>query len=331
MQLNVLEEILEKKFIKSKEVAFVLATGFLTKKNIFLYGRGGHAKSEMVSEFLKFVDPKGKESFVQMCGEGLSEEKLFGGVDLKVLKETGSIQYLVENSFMNKKYVVFEELLDSRLNVLLSLKDILTSGYFRNGDQVFKIKTEMVICLTNRTKQEVSEDDSIKALLERFPLEQKVEWDSYSASDYQAMFKKLFGEDHTEVAKICAEVNAQGGFISPRTAVHMAQTTKVMGNDALALFNVPEATIKEIDKRKKTESQKQEIGRLHIALKQLAEKILPLNSQKDAKGLKDLLKQINSLNNFSEIFPENSEDAKKYLILKNQKINLIKACIYDVI
>lgn len=331
MQLNVLEQVLEKKFIKSKEVAFVLATGFLTKKNVFLYGRGGHAKSEMIGEFLKYIDPQGKASFVQMCGEGLSEEKLFGGVDLKTLKSTGSIQYLVENSFMNKKYVVFEELLDSRLSVLLSLKDILTSGYFRNGDQVFKIKTEMVICLTNRTKQEVSEDDSIKALLERFPLEQKVEWDSYSANDYQAMFKKLFGEDYMEVAQICAEVNAQGGFISPRTAVHMAQTIKVMGNNALSLFNIPQSAIDEINKKSKEKRQKEEIQQVSKFIFEKMSRLGTLQSSKDIKSLKSLLTEINSSGNFTDICPGNSEEVKKLVEYKTKQVELIKKIIYDVI
>lgn len=225
-----LKQVLGEKFINVDEIAEILEIGFISNKNVFLYGRGGHAKSEIVQEFLKYIDPDGRESFVQACGEGLSEEKLFGGLNLKKFQETGEIEYLVENSFMNKRYVVFEELLDSRMNVLLSLKDILTSGTFRQGSQQFKIKTEFVICLTNRTKQEVAEDNSIKALLERFPLEMKVEWNRYEANDYKNMFSKVLGDQLEKVATICQSINESGDFVSPRTAIHMGQVYQKTGS-----------------------------------------------------------------------------------------------------
>ena len=227
-----LKSVLSEKFVNIDKVADIIEIGLITKKNVFLYGRGGHAKSEIAQEILKFVDPEGRNSFVLACGEGLTEEKLFGGVDIAKFQKSGVIEHLVHNSFMNYKYVVFEELLDSRMNVLLSLKDILTSKKFRNGNQVFDIKTEFIIVLTNRTKQEVSEDNSIKALLERFPLEMKVEWDSYTSGDYSNMFSKVLKSSYPEVAKICQTLNESGDFVSPRTAIHMAEVASKKGLEA---------------------------------------------------------------------------------------------------
>lgn len=256
-----LKDVLDKKFVFIDDVAEILEIGKQTGKNVFLYGRGGHAKSEIVTEVLKFIDPKGNESFVQACGEGLSEEKLFGGMNLVKFQKTGEIEYLVENSFMNKKYVVFEELLDSRMNVLLSLKDILTSGIFRQGHQQFKIKTEFVICLTNRTKQEVSEDNSVKALLERFPLEQKVEWEKYESDDYQLMFNKVLGANFKEVADICTCINETGDFVSPRTAIHMAQVYKSTGRiGALKYFGASGEIITKMEKLKKDQDDRDYIA-----------------------------------------------------------------------
>lgn len=251
-----LKEVLNGKFVYVSEVAEILEIGFLTKKNVFLYGRGGHAKSEIINEFLKYIDPTGKDCFVQACGEGLTEDKLFGGIDMKKFQDTGEIKHLVENSFMNKKYVVFEELLDSRMNVLLSLKDIITAGMFRQGKQQFKIKTEFIVCLTNRTKQEVSEDNSIKALLERFPLEMKVEWPRYDMEDYKSMFNKVLHNSYQEVANICHCINETGDFVSPRTAIHMAQvyaTTKNLSD--LKFFGASTEVIEKLNKIKRDEEQ----------------------------------------------------------------------------
>ena len=244
-----LKNHLQEKFIYVSDVAEILNLGYTSKKNVFLYGRGGHAKSEIIGEFLKYVDPTGKDTFVQSCGEGLTEDKLFGGINMRKFQRDGEIEHLVENSFMNKKYVVFEELLDSRMNVLLSLKDILTSGYFRQGKQQFKIRTELIICLTNRTKQEVSEDNSIKALLERFPLEAKVEWPEYRACDYSDMFQKVLKKDYPDVAVICNKINETGDFISPRTAIHMAQVYASSGDImTLRYFGASEEVMEELRK-----------------------------------------------------------------------------------
>src|SRR4029078_3038105 len=115
-------------------------------------------------------------------GSGTTTDKLFGGLDLKLFNEEGKIQYLVENSFMNDEFVIFEELFDAPDYILEQLKDILSSGVFRNGTQVFPIKTKLIICCTNKTREQFSKNDSLKALMERFPLEHEVKWDSYNAT-----------------------------------------------------------------------------------------------------------------------------------------------------
>lgn len=302
-----LKQVLGQKFINVDEVAEILEIGFVTNKNVFLYGRGGHAKSEIIQEFLKHVDPSGENSFVQACGEGLSEEKLFGGLNLQKFQKTGEIEYLVENSFMNKRFVVFEELLDSRMNVLLSLKDILTSGIFRQGKQQFKIKTEFIVCLTNRTKQEVAEDNSIKALLERFPLEMKVEWDKYEAQDYMNMFQKVLGNRMEKVAGICQTINESGDFISPRTAIHMGQVFQKTGSlAALKYFGATKDVIEKVEKLEREREQAQYIERKAKEF----ERILSENPcdcmEAYKQGLRDvraLLEEIGKTTYVDKVFP----------------------------
>lgn len=327
-----LKEVLRKKFINVDEVAEILEIGFVANKNVFLYGRGGHAKSEIIQEFLKYVDPTGENSFVQACGEGLSEEKLFGGLNLQKFQQTGEIEYLVENSFMNKKFVVFEELLDSRMNVLLSLKDILTSGIFRQGKQQFKIKTEFVICLTNRTKQEVAEDNSIKALLERFPLEMKVEWERYEAQDYMNMFHRVLGDTMEKVAGICQTINESGDFISPRTAIHMGQVFQKTGTlSALKYFGATKDIIEKVEKIEREREQAQYIE----TKKKEFERILNNNpcDCMDAykQGLKDirfLIEQIVGNTYVDKVFPAfndlKTKAEAKIDEYKNEMLNIIE-------
>jgi MoxR-like ATPase len=224
---------LGEKFIKSHDVEFVLNTALRTKKNVILYGPGGYGKSEMVEYALADHRP-----FVQACGEGMTEEKLFGGIDMPLFKERGEVRYLFENSFMAHRLVVFEELFDAPTNVLLSLKDILTSRRFRQGKEQREIKTEVVIACTNRTPEEVGEDLSSKALLERFPLQHEVKWKSHEAADYRELFQKVLGDDESLgfVAEAIAESVRNGFFISPRTAVHAGEIFLKTGDIAALRF-----------------------------------------------------------------------------------------------
>ena len=230
------QEIVSEKFIYSEPVVDILMAGIEMGKNVLLYGRGGHGKSEITQLVLDTLQKEGyinSEPFVQAFGDGMTEDKLFGGMNIIKYREEGVLEYLPEYSFLNHEIVVFEEIFDAPPQVLLSLKDIMTSGYLRNGNQKFKAKTKVIIGLTNKSKEEFSESsDSLKALAERFPLTHKTEWSSYGKRDFMKLFKKVFSEEyytrHKDKLSTLADIadlnNVDGvTFVSPRTAVWAAE------------------------------------------------------------------------------------------------------------
>lgn len=162
--------------------------------------------------------------------QGTTEEKIFGGMDVKRFTDTGEIIYLLEKAFISYEYVILEELFDAYPQVVAAIKDTLTSGYVRNGSQMVPIKTKMIVACTNRDRDEVISDLSIEALLQRFPFEEKVEWADHSKNKYINAFKyqKCWNSDTEVVVEIIDEVNKQVGktmkyHISPRTAVKAAR------------------------------------------------------------------------------------------------------------
>lgn len=209
---------------------------------------------------VKFYEDKGIEPYIKSLGKGTTIDSLMGGIDLNLFqngiideeatalkraetgdntivvysKKPGAIEYMVENSFMNHEYVIFEELFDCESFVLETLKDILTSGYFRNGTQVFEVKTKQIICCTNRERKDFINDDvSLAALLERFPLEIRVVWPSYAAANYDKMFKVCFNKNNKLISNILAEMHTNGVTISPRTAVKILFGVESQGVDYL--------------------------------------------------------------------------------------------------
>jgi len=222
-------------FVFMDKTASVLEIGFSTCKNLVLYGPGGHGKSEMTLDFLK---QKGISPYVITMGTGMTTDRLFGGMDIQQFHSTGRIEYLVENSFMNHEYVVFEEMMDAPDFILEQLKDILSSGIFRNGTQVYNIKTKFIICCTNRTREEFSKNMSLKALMERFPLELNVVWDNYTEISYNKLLESKFGVDNVDpiIPYLLQEYAKNGIIISPRIAVVAYSVYDECGPEALSFI-----------------------------------------------------------------------------------------------
>ncbi len=219
---------LEQDFIRCEELARILSLAFESGKNVLLWGPGGHGKSEMVAAALACVATE-NEIFVQSFGEGMDEATLWGGLDFRALEERKVLIYHPENSFLEKPFAVFEEMFDAPASVLLGLKDTMTARKLRKGGQQFSMKTKVIVAITNKNPEEVADlGPAAAALVERFPLQLKVEWPRYDAADYLELFRKvaprLPGADLNGsvavLAEVMAKASADGDVISPRTAVH---------------------------------------------------------------------------------------------------------------
>lgn len=223
--------ILNGAFVFVEEIARVLALAFAGKKNVIIFGPAGHGKSEMIQAVIDGLGMKG-ETFCQFFGEGMDESRLFGGLNFSKLETDKVLEYFPERSFLNSRIAVFEELFDAPASVLLALKDVLTARELRNGAQRFAMRTEVIICLTNKEPSEVSElGAAAHALIERFPLQLNLKWKDYSSKSYLLMFEKVatrlagpvMNGFKNVLAEILAKATSEGNFVSPRTAVHAFQ------------------------------------------------------------------------------------------------------------
>lgn len=229
-----ISEAVGARFIRFTELARILSLAVASGKNVLLWGPGGHGKSEMVAAALAAVTTD-ENVFVQSFGEGMDEATLWGGLDFKKLEEEKRLEYHPENSFLARQYAVFEELFDAPATVLLALKDTLTARKLRKGGQSFPMKTQVIIGITNRDPSEIADmGPAAAALIERFPLQLKMVWPSYTSQDYLELFAKvapqLKGADLNGTTRVLAEVMAKasesGDVVSPRTAVHALGVVK---------------------------------------------------------------------------------------------------------
>ena len=294
---NAVKNPVAEKFVFMDKTVSVLNVGFSTAKNVILYGPGGHGKSEITLDFLK---AKGIDPFIQTMGTGMTTDRLFGGLNIPTFEQTGKIEYLVENSFMNSEYVIFEELFDAPDFILEQLKDILSSGVFRNGTQIFPIETKFIICCTNRTRDEFSKNMSLKALMERFPLELNVIWDNYTEISYNKLLESKFGEGEVDpvIPYLLQEYAKNGITISPRVAVTAYQVYDECGPESLSFIaefaKKPSLISEAIKKFESTIKFRDLSAAITYSIETLTS--LPLVSREDEKlhkgAISDLKKQL---------------------------------------
>jgi MoxR-like ATPase len=229
-----IRQILEPQFISYDRVAYTMALALSCKQNVWFYGHGGYGKSTMIETVMRGLD-LGPELFVQSFGQGMTPEKLVGNLDLKALNEENLMRFNVADSFMAKKYAIFEEMPDAAINVLFMLKDTLERRIFRDGAQQFPIQTQSIIVLSNRSPKTVAEYGvDAEALTQRFPFRESVEWDDHTPENYEKLFIKReatlegppLNGTRKSLAQILGDSAARGEPIPPRIAIHAMRAIK---------------------------------------------------------------------------------------------------------
>ncbi|TWT79349.1 AAA domain (dynein-related subfamily) [Planctomycetes bacterium CA13] len=225
---KMVRETLESRFIHADEIVQVLTHAFFQPCNVLLWGPGGHGKSDMVMTALRALGYEEDEIFLQSFGEGMTEDRLWGGPNIAKLDVC--LEYDTDRSFLPYEVVILEEILDASSQALLPLKDVLTRRVFMNGNQGVPMMSKSIVACTNKDPRQFAKDsDAVKALLERFPLQLEVRWPSYEQTDYEALFSKTHpdaGPDRRKLNRIYAHVIADlnderdaGFHVSPRIAL----------------------------------------------------------------------------------------------------------------
>jgi MoxR-like ATPase len=223
-QTDKIYETLKKKFINTSGVSEVLKNAISNNMNVILFGKGGFGKSEMCGELFGCNELKNRV-FIKSLSEATTEEDLFGGINIKKMTESGVIEYNCENSFANKEIVIFEEIFDANPRVLAALKDAITSKEIRNGNQRFPMKTKIIIGLTNKTYDEVIQDDSTEALTQRFPVAYKLEYKMTKLDVAGLILNRYNNYDGNKLAAIVDTIGEMKE-LTPRKVLELAKYLK---------------------------------------------------------------------------------------------------------
>lgn len=226
MSLDELIKVMSSQFLYCEEAASILHLGNTTMNNVILHGPGGYGKTAMSKLFAKQYY-KAEETETVMMGEGTISSYLLGGLDMKAMQDDGDILYKPARSWMSKRYVIFEEMLDALGPALENLKYILSEGEFPQRGSVYKSEVHAIAGCTNRHPEVWCKDSaSLSALLSRFPYEQKIIWPRHEYADYANLLSLRLKQPCPEVAEACEICAEHKIILSPRDAIKMAEAFK---------------------------------------------------------------------------------------------------------
>lgn len=225
------------KFVQYTETVTLLYKGWLNNHHVILYGRGGFGKSEMVAAFFEYIQACVEDAGFDKPTVGLldagkcSTSKLWGGYHPEQLPNE---YYRLEHSWISYDYFVFEELFDAYLAALQTMKQTMTSKRYTSPFQDMAVKNQFLVCLTNMSPAEVlakldpSDQNTIQALIDRFPLQLLHEWSEdnlKNKSSWQELLERCTELDDNSIyylSLLCSNIHRAKGWINPRMAIRVA-------------------------------------------------------------------------------------------------------------
>lgn len=162
-----IKQDLNNRFIERTAEIDVLSVAFVSGTNVFLHGRPGTGKSDLVEEFSKrFV---GSEYFRMLMSKTTEPSEVFGPVSINELKND-SYKVITDNKLPKANIAFLDEVGKANSAILNGLLTIMNEKLFFN-DVVEEVPLVSIIGASN----EFFEEESLAALYDRFLLRCNVE------------------------------------------------------------------------------------------------------------------------------------------------------------
>ena len=292
-ELKEVQKHIAKEFYNVDSVVEFLYNSILAGGNGILYGPGGFGKSEITKAFFKFYDIS---PLVMVGNSGTDIEALLGIPDIKKLTEESIYEIAFEKSIFGKAGVlILEEFLDVKPTVAAALKDIITEGGYRRGDEFIPSKVGLIFICSNKSPDEVVIDFSTAAFYkERFPYSKYIIWSDYSSHSYLELFKLKYSDIFEQeeksfklLAELCSGSCNPSIIISPRIAFSTVNLF-MLNKDVHALemiSSIDTTKLNEIETKLRLEYQYKHLNSKFVTLTQLVSSLKFDNVQQIASFL----------------------------------------------
>lgn len=231
---------LNERFPNISKAVEAVVNALLHERHCILYGRGGHAKSEIVEAAIKLLH--GEDYFysevkILPCSEDTDPANFLGYVDMVEFRERGNLLYKMDATIYEYEIAILEEGFDLAEYLLTTMRDPITRGKLCINKTCHPSKLKTLFVCTNVNPYLWAKTNSQKATLARFDMVVLNEWESYNVEDWDRMFKALKFTDYEAFSLFGERDNKDRNGMSPRDMVKMYKIYKEIGFQALSSFN----------------------------------------------------------------------------------------------
>ncbi len=134
-------------FVNRSDEIDAIFSAILTKQHILLKGRPGLAKSQLAS--VVFSGISGAQLFKKQLRRMMSEEAVFGVLNIKKWREEATYEYNVANTAATAHLAIFEEIYDASDALLRSLLELFNERIFTSGHQMVQCPLHTAVATSN--------------------------------------------------------------------------------------------------------------------------------------------------------------------------------------
>ena len=184
---------LNMKFINRGDIIEQIKYALITKEHVLIQGACGTAKSMLARTVINNIT--GSTSFEIQLSKFMSEEYLFGGINIQKLINEGKIEHNTSEGIVKADLAFIDEFFDASDALLRSLLEILNERTFSRNKEKCKLHTAILTSNYDR-KNEITE-----AILDRLIFKGKVEKLS-SQEDRLLMYENYINGDNNSHIKL---------------------------------------------------------------------------------------------------------------------------------
>jgi MoxR-like ATPase len=179
-------------FYKREEIVDLLFLSCCSQTPLLLVGPPGTAKSDIISKFSETLNLEDGQYFEYMLTKFSEPGEIFGAIDITKLKD-GIHSRKTQGMLPTALIAFLDEIFKGNSAILNSLLTIVNEKKFYQEGVPTPVPLKFLIAATN----EIPDDDSMKALVDRFPLKVNSNYVSDTEDDLRNLanvalkFKKL--------------------------------------------------------------------------------------------------------------------------------------------
>ncbi len=195
-----IEEEMNSKFVERGDEIHGISLAVISGTNILFLGPPGTSKSLMIRSYSSAI--KGAKYFEQLLTKHSAPESLFGGPNLKVLKDEGKYHRVVTDMLPEAHFGFLDETFKANAAILNALLTLMNEKIFHDGDKLIKVPLISLIGAANEIPEE---SDGLNAFYDRFHQKYMVSYIKEKANR-MAMFSNTSLENNLEPSITLEEI-----------------------------------------------------------------------------------------------------------------------------